>query len=125
MKKVLATIMMGIMSFTLLTGCFAASDNPDTAGKTDEIKGEAQEEKAQEPEEPVKEEIDEDKSVEEESKDNAPDYEKMYAPVFDEISEVLKNGLDHERQCDYISDGLMERIMYPGEKPLPEHFSET
>ena len=51
-------------------------------------------------------------------KETRSDYEKMYEPVFDEVSEVLKNGLDYDRQYDYISDGLMERVMYPGKEDL-------
>ena len=48
------------------------------------------------------------------------DYEKIYAPVLDEARDMITNGYDHDRDYDFPSNGLMERVMYPGDDDLSE-----
>ena len=47
-----------------------------------------------------------------------PDYESIYAPILTEVLEVVENGYDYENEYRYVSDGLIEKIMYPGEGDL-------
>lgn len=48
------------------------------------------------------------------------DYEDVFAPVLDEARDIIKNGYDFDRDYDHISEGLMERVMYPGDDDLSE-----
>ena len=119
MKKVLIAIFTGVLSFMLLAGCSGSKDNSDLADKLESVKENTPAiDDSKDEEKPDKDESDEEKRDEEESKDNETDYEKIYTPVFDEVLEVLKNGLDYDKEYVYISDGLMERVMYPGEEDL-------
>ncbi|MCR5410135.1 MAG: hypothetical protein K6E90_04055 [Lachnospiraceae bacterium] len=47
-------------------------------------------------------------------------YIESYKPVFEEIMEVIENGYDYDATYDYVSDGLVEKVMYPGEGELSE-----
>ena len=48
------------------------------------------------------------------------DYEDVFAPVLDEARDIIKNGYDFDRDYDHSSEGLMERVMYPGDEDLSE-----
>lgn len=54
------------------------------------------------------------------AQENDTDYEACYAPVFDEVLGVVTDGYDFEKNYSYVSDGLMEKCMYPGDGDLSE-----
>ena len=118
MKKAAFLIMIGIMCMLIPAGCAAPADN-SLADKLESVKEKMPDkDEGKDEDEQDKGESDDGKKGEEVIKDDKTDYEKMYAPVFDEVIEVLNNGLDHDKDYEYISDGLMERVMYPGEEDL-------
>ncbi|MBR6257896.1 MAG: hypothetical protein IKR23_11000 [Lachnospiraceae bacterium] len=41
-----------------------------------------------------------------------PDYEEIYAPVLQENLDAIQNGYDYDKEYDYISNGMLEKIMY-------------
>ena len=45
-------------------------------------------------------------------------YEALYSPVLEEVREVVTNGYDHDKEYKYVSNGLMEKCMYPGDDDL-------
>ena len=45
-------------------------------------------------------------------------YEALYSPVLEEVREVVTNGYDHDKEYKYVSNGLMEKCMYPGDQDL-------
>ncbi len=50
--------------------------------------------------------------------DTAPDYASFYAPVLSETLEVINEGYDYENDYKYLSDGLMEKVMYDDRSSL-------
>ncbi|MBR3643309.1 MAG: hypothetical protein IKN57_07360 [Parasporobacterium sp.] len=55
-----------------------------------------------------------------ESDADEPDWEALYAPVLKETLDVARNGYDSDREYQYVSTGLMEKSMYPGDDDLTE-----
>ncbi|MCR5010980.1 MAG: hypothetical protein K6A72_01425 [Lachnospiraceae bacterium] len=114
----LAGIMMGLV---LLGGCAGNSGNSSQPiDEQEEV--EVTEETA---------ENDDDENGTEESGDPAgnqdvpaalsqEDYESIYAPVIDEVNAVIEEGYDYEKQYTYLSDGLIEKIMYGVPDTLPD-----
>lgn len=49
--------------------------------------------------------------------EEAANYNSIYAPVLGECFDLIRNG-DIEKEYAYISTGLIERVMYPGEDDL-------
>lgn len=49
---------------------------------------------------------------------NDTDYESEYAPVFDEVLEVLDYGFNMDKEYKYVSGGLSEKVMYSGDDDL-------
>ena len=48
------------------------------------------------------------------------DYEELYAPVIDELNATIENGYDFEKEYVYLSEGLIERLMYGEKDTLPD-----
>ena len=46
------------------------------------------------------------------------DYEEIYTPVLSSIREMIQEGYDFEKDYDYGTTGIVERIMYPGDDDL-------
>ncbi|MBO4337301.1 MAG: hypothetical protein J5842_04440, partial [Lachnospiraceae bacterium] len=46
------------------------------------------------------------------------DYEAIYAPVLSEVIDTIHRGYDFEKEYKYVSDGIIERILYPGDDDL-------
>ena len=46
------------------------------------------------------------------------DYKALYAPVFDEVFEVLDYGFNIDKEYKYVSGGLSEKVMYSGDDDL-------
>ena len=46
--------------------------------------------------------------------------ESLYRPVLQETYEIVRNGYDENADYSYLSSGLMERLMYPGDRNLME-----
>ena len=40
------------------------------------------------------------------------DYEALYAPILEENLEIIQNGYDYETQYKYVSNGIIEEVMY-------------
>ncbi|MBO4267516.1 MAG: hypothetical protein J5910_10060 [Lachnospiraceae bacterium] len=121
-RRLFATSIICFMMCGTLSGCSASADVPpaeNPVGVNEDMTA-TEDGKVDEPdkEEPDNEEPEQDEPDKDEPDKDETDYEMMYGPVFAEVLEVLNNGLDYDREYDYISDGLMERVMYPGEKDL-------
>ncbi len=48
------------------------------------------------------------------------DHESIYAPILDEVADIVNSGYDYDKSYKYAGNGLMEKAMYPGDKPLAE-----
>ena len=48
------------------------------------------------------------------------EYESIYAPVIDELLEAIEDGYDYEKAYEYLSEGLIERLMYGEKDTLPD-----
>ena len=128
-RKLISLILISVITCCLFAGCGSASQaQPD---KTDEAKSETDEVKeASLKSENKSEEKTEEKSEEkaEEKSEEVPetvtgekkDYEVSYAPVLNEVQKVVTSGYDYDKKYKYISDGLMEKCMYPGDGDLSE-----
>ena len=122
-RKSLAAIIICLMMCGILAGCAASSaasltDKPESTGEDTSAADDVTDGDEPDEDEPEDDESDGGNIDEQEDWESITDYEKLYAPVFDEVSEVLHNGFDYDMQYDYVSDGLMERVMYPGEEDL-------
>lgn len=128
-RKLITMILMSAITCCLFAGCGSASQaQPD---KTDEVKSETDEvkeaslkfeNKSEEKTEEKTEEKAEEKSEEvpETVTGEKKDYEVSYAPVLNEVQKVVTSGYDYDKKYKYISDGLMEKCMYPGDGDLSE-----
>ena len=143
-KKVIACILGIALVMTLLSGCGNKDEKGSLAGKLENIKdtvsddsdskassdeAASEEDKAEDTEKSggddkaLKESAEgsgeeQKEKQEEEAGDDAAHYEEIYAPVLSEVYEVMDKGYDYDRTYKYISDGLMERAMYPGDDDL-------
>lgn len=126
MKKSIVTILICIISCLVLAGCkdkgsdaagpvnSLAPSQDDETGDEDTDKEENKKEKKEKKKNrvPVSGKVD--------KEDEDTDQEDIYEPVLEEVRDVINNGYDPDRNYDYISTGLMERVMYPGEDNLSE-----
>jgi hypothetical protein len=53
-----------------------------------------------------------------ETSEKKTDYNEIYAPVFDEIFDVLDYGFNIDREYKYVSGGLSEKVMYSRDDDL-------
>lgn len=110
----------------MLCGCNNGASDTDLADKLSGKAGsslEKKEEKKTQKEKSKKKKNRKDKSKTENDDEwttlgKDEEYLSAYEPVFTEVLDVLKNGYDHDREYRYVSDGLMERVMYPGDADL-------
>lgn len=137
MRKIQVTLIC-LAGFIFLTGCgsikSAEADLKKEAAKIDaEIEEEAEEkaegtdeEKPEDKEKKKKKKKSEkwktlDDLKQDDLKDEASgdkDYEALYAPVFEEIFDVIDYGFNMDREYRYVSGGLSEKVMYSGEDDL-------
>ncbi len=119
MKKNTCTALICLMLCMLLAGC----QNPGKAEKTAEQAQATEQTKNTDPavsetleteegSEPEKEEEPIAETVEE------TDYEALYAPVFSEVIDTIKEGYDYEKEYSYMPEGLIEKIMYRADEDL-------
>lgn len=120
-RKSLAAAIICLMSTILLAGCGETAKTPDSTLKDqlDSVKEEAKEEETEDdtPDEEKPEEVREEDNDQEEAVDDT-DYEALYAPVFDEVFEVLDYGFNMDKEYKYVSGGLSEKVMYSGDDDL-------
>ena len=118
MKHKFIGVLFGLMGCAALAGCGnagagAAGNAVDTAAPTaTEAVAESPEDKVASPSGGATE------ADTTQPDSDEPDYEAVYAPVFAEVLEVIENGYDYEKEYRYVSDGLVEKIMYPGDGDL-------
>ncbi len=113
MRKSLLAISICLISAMLLAGCAKASENKlkdEQAGVREET-ADAVAENSREEVKSEKKEENTDKIQDETAYDEAG-YKTRYAPVLDEVLEVIDRGPDIDRDYKYVSDGLSEKIMY-------------
>ena len=122
MRKSLLTIIICLISSMLIAGCGAASGG-SASDKAENVKDEEDGGKDEDKPEKKKKKKSKKKNNddwESVSEDNAAFVEDIYAPVLEEVRDVVENGYDHDRNYDYVGDGLMERSMYPDGDDLGE-----
>ncbi|MCR5403715.1 MAG: hypothetical protein K6E91_07865 [Butyrivibrio sp.] len=128
-RKVITLILMSAITCCLFSGCGKATDTD--LDKNNKVKSEAVGEKEADRKAEEKTEAKSDKKSEEKSEEKPreqseaeseaeSDYEVNYASVLDEVYKVVTAGYDYDKKYKYISDGLMEKCMYPGDKDLSE-----
>jgi hypothetical protein len=107
----------------VLGGCAQKAQVAEAPAETKEIPAQTESPEQQETE-PPEEETEEPVETEEESETEEvieePDYEAVYAPVLEETLDLIINGYDYEKTYDYIADGLIEAVMYPGDTDLSQ-----
>ena len=127
MKKAgkLICILMGL---TILAGCGGSSDKKTDASLADlldekvpVVEDKKDDEPLEEPDDKEKGDDTEEETVSEGEKEDGTDYEALYAPVLSEVLTVAKAGYDYDTEYSYISNGIMEKVMYPSdEDPLED-----
>ncbi len=125
MKRIIYSILFSMTLCLLLAGC----KDKDVGSLGDNATGNTQassDDKSEEPVEKKEEKKDDtitapasDEDVEEDEKDDIG-YEDIYEPVLMEARDVINNGYDPDRDYEYLSTGIMERVMYPGDDNLSE-----
>ncbi len=118
MKRKSMIILAGAMVCVFLTGCQKTGETTPVADREETVT-----ETSETATETVKESDAAKTEAETETEQAAaadPDYEALYAPVFAEVLEVLENGYDYDEEYQYASNGLMEKVMYPGDGDLME-----
>lgn len=125
MERKIHTICICLFCCMVLASCNKAENDqkkPDsdlakmleeTSGSNTEDEDNGNYEDEDEPDEEPSEDI---KDKDEES----ADHEAVYAPVFDELLEVLDYGYNMDREYKYATGGFTEAVMYPGEDDLYE-----
>lgn len=113
MRRNPCVLIISLLFCLLLAGC----QNPGVTEKTSE-----QDEKKEPivPESIETEEESEPETEEETTKETEADedYEALYAPVFSEVIDAIENGYDYEKDYPYLSEGMIEKIMYRGDEDL-------
>ena len=120
--KTIAGLLCIAMCASLFTGCGSAEDNKapeETVSETAEAQ-EAEADTKQETDTTEKPET-ETPEAEPEEEEAEPDYEEIYEPVFAEALDMIYNGYDWEKEYTYVSDGLMEEVMYSEPDELAEN----
>ena len=139
-RRSLAAIVICLIGIMLFTGCSysepAGTDLKDrleninlpseseTENATDGMQDDEKDIKAKnldKEEDSETENRNEEEDTEAESQDEVSDdkdYEALYAPVFDEVFEVLDYGYNFDREYRYVSGGLSERIIYSQDEDL-------
>ena len=112
-RAVMIILSTGLIGLSSLAGCGKASEA--TTGRNADISSETVETEKKDP--APKEEAGGEPAAESEAE---PDYEACYAPVLDEVLAVVTDGYDYDREYRYVSNGLMEKCMYPGDEDLTE-----
>lgn len=140
MKKMKTFLVLCMTGVILLAGCGKSTDANDISDKLKDKIATATEEEKDKEEKQEKEEKKESEDLQEEAatqavesegkkeseeeskpeKEEDTDYEASYSPVLDEVLEAVTDGYDFEKGYKYISDGLMEKCMYPGDGDLTE-----
>ena len=123
MWKRMSTAAFGAAAaMTLLAACGAANAASDVpaAAETQEQAEAASENSIAETEAPAETEAapEPEPAPTEPMAAEEPDYEAVYAPVLQETLELIQNGYDDEKEYTYISDGLMEEVMYKDTEEL-------
>ncbi len=124
MKRSIVKILICALICLLIAGCKgngAKSDDgsgPQSSLAPSENKEADTEEKENDKKKDKKDRVPLSGKVEKEDSDLDPD--EIYKDVLDEVRDVLNNGYDDNKDYDYISTGIMERVMYPGDDSLSE-----
>ena len=115
-KWILSATMM-IISAMILAGCADATDDVVSTTKQEESSSQEETESSQKTKKKNKKK--KDWTSLDEDGDEAEN-EDVYAPVLEEVKDIVENGFDQERHYKYISDGLRERAMYPEDDDLAD-----
>lgn len=128
-KKTVFSFVVSIMICAMLSGCANVAP-ADTAPEKEQEETAKKDEKKSKKKDKKKKDKDKEKDKKKGSKDDweslgeeagTESYnEDVYAPVFDEVQDVLANGYDPDKNYKYISTGLMERVNYPEGDDLGE-----
>ena len=135
-KKALPTIMIILTGIMLLAGCGVSDtgktgqNKTDTQSEEEDTKDigskEEKQEKKKEKDKNKKKKSDKWVSLNDDAQDDdaqndvsdKTDYEALYAPVFDEVLDVLDYGFNIDREYKYVSGGLSEKVMYSKDEDL-------
>ncbi len=116
-RKSLATVIICLIGAMLLIGCGESkSSEIDLKDKLENVKEDTEKKEddgkdVEKPEKKKKKNKKKDKKQEEPAAEEV-DYEALYAPVFDEVLEVLDYGFNMDKEYTYVSGGLSDMVMY-------------
>ncbi len=105
----------------LLAGCAGAPENEvkeEPASATEEAEEDWVAINDEEKSEKKRKNRKKDENKEEAAAADEADYNALYAPVFDEVFEVLDYGFNIDREYRYVSGGLSEKVMYSQDDDL-------
>ena len=117
MRRSLITVLIAMITAIMLIGCNAQA-LADAAAVSDEQEETSDKDKSEK-------KIKNNSKFKKKKKGNKDNWETVkgdtgrsseediYAPILDEVRDVLKNGYDYENDYDYVKDGIIERCMYP------------
>ncbi len=126
MKKTIIAIMTCIVFAFALTGCSGSPADTSSDQKT-EAEGSGKDGEKDEKENTKKKKKKKSESSSKGDKgdewvglEDDTDYEKIYEPVFEQIFDAINNGYNADAEYKYVSSGLVEKIIYPGDADLME-----
>ena len=121
----------GALAIIMLSGCGKAATDTDLAdklsgkanaslekGSEDKTDKDKSDKKKSKKKKRRKEKSEKDNDDEWVTLDKESGYMTVYEPVFTEVLDIINNGYDYEKQYKYVSDGLIERVMYPSDDDL-------
>ena len=117
MKKRFIAILIGLAAVSVLSGCTGSNSSSETIkDKAEQTEERPVEESNDKPSGKIKKKkANGDKPKEEERPEDA---KTAFEPVFSEIFEILDYGYNMDREYEYVSGGLTEKINYPGDSDL-------
>ncbi len=127
MKRTVIALLFSMTFCLLLAGCkgkdAGSSDGKgpkNTLASSEDKSEENKKEKKEKKDKKEKKRVPVSGKLEEDEEDTDISYEDIYEPVLTEAREVINKGYDPDREYEYLSTGLMERVMYPEDDNLSE-----
>ncbi len=122
-KKTVYAALLCVIGSICFGGCGKEADTKGPAEPAEpvqeqEVSADAEADPAEDAAQTPDTTSDEDAAAAEETAQPETDYDTIYAPILSEITDTIQKGYDYDKEYQYVSNGLIERIMYPGDDDL-------
>ena len=112
-RKSFISALLTVAVCIILSGCSGAKPEEDTAPEAAQEESEEQDTKDSKKDKKKDKKKKDWASLREDDGEGEDEGGDVYAPILEEVKDILENGFDQEKHYKYISDGIRERAMYP------------